>query len=66
MAFLTLNHQQAENSWIKPVYQTINDQLKAEEEFQNKVFYFIHQKLAEHKAYINQLDLQSQIQAQLQ
>ncbi|CAF1513265.1 unnamed protein product [Adineta ricciae] len=66
MAFLTLNQQQEEDSWIKPVYQTIDDQLKAEEEFQNKVFYFIHQKLAEHKAFVNQLDLQSQIQAQLQ
>ncbi|CAF3595248.1 unnamed protein product [Adineta steineri] len=66
MAFLTLNHQQPENSWIKPIYNTINDQLKAEEEFQNKIFYFIHQKLAEYKTYVNQLDLQSQIQKRLQ
>jgi hypothetical protein len=66
MAFLTINHQQAENSWIKPVLNTINDQLKAEQEYQNKVFYFIHQKLAEHKAYVNQLNLQSQIQTNLQ
>ncbi|CAF1248253.1 unnamed protein product [Adineta steineri] len=66
MAFLTLNHQQPENSWIKPIYNTINDQLKAEEEFQNKIFYFIHQKLAECKTYVNQIDLQSQIQKRLQ
>ncbi len=66
MAFLTINHQQAENSWIKPVFNTINDQLKAEQEYQNQVFYFVHQKMAEHKAYVNQLNLQSQIQTNLQ
>jgi hypothetical protein len=66
MAFLTINHQQAQNLWIKPVFSTLNDELKAEQEYQNQVFYFIHQKLAEHKAYVNQLNLQSQIQTNLQ
>ena len=28
LAFLTMNHQQAENSWIKPTFHTLNDQLK--------------------------------------
>ncbi|UJR29383.1 hypothetical protein I4U23_010595 [Adineta vaga] len=66
MAFLTLNYQQAENSWIKPVYNTINDQLKAGEEFQNKIFYYIHQKLGEYKSFINRLSLKSEIQSNLQ
>jgi hypothetical protein len=66
MAFLTIHHQQAENAWIKPLFNTNNDQLKAEQEYQNQVFYFVHQKLAEHKGYVNQLNLQSQIQTNLQ
>ncbi|CAF5015880.1 unnamed protein product, partial [Rotaria magnacalcarata] len=40
--------------------------MKAEEEYQNHVFYFVHGKLAEYKAYINHLNLQSQIQTNLQ
>lgn len=66
MAMLTINQQQAENSWIKPVFNTLNDELKAEQEYQNQVFYFVHGKLAEYKAYINHLSLQSQIQTNLQ
>lgn len=66
MALLTINHQQAENSWIKPIFNTLNDELKAEQEYQNLVFYFAHGKLAEYKAYINHLNLQSQIQTNLQ
>jgi hypothetical protein len=66
MAFLTINHQQAENSWIKPLFNILNDELKAEQEFQNHIFYFVHQKLADYKAYVNQLNLQSQIQTNLQ
>jgi hypothetical protein len=66
MAFLTIHHQQVENAWIKPIFNTVNDQLKAEQEYQNHVFYFVHQNLAEYKAYINQLNLQSQIQTNLQ
>ena len=66
MAFLTINHQQEENHWIKPLFKNVNEQLKAEELFQNNVFYFVHQKLGEFKNYINQLNLQSQIQTKLQ
>jgi hypothetical protein len=62
MAFLTQNR----NSWIKPVYTVSNDQLKAEEEYQNKVFYFVYEKLTEYKNYVNQLNLQSEIQRNLQ
>ena len=43
MAFLTINYEQNENRWIKPIFNTINDQLKAEEQFQNQIFYFIYQ-----------------------
>jgi hypothetical protein len=62
MAFLTQNP----NSWIKSVYTTSNDQLKAEREYQDHVFYFVYEKLAEYKSYVNQLTLQSQIQINLQ
>ncbi|CAF1222260.1 unnamed protein product [Adineta steineri] len=62
MAFLTQNT----NSWIKPVYTTLHDQVKAEEKYQNEVFYFVYEKLAEYKTYINQLNLKSQIQTNLQ
>ncbi|CAF3898746.1 unnamed protein product, partial [Rotaria sp. Silwood1] len=62
MAYLTLRQQQ----WIKPVYTTYNDQLNAEDQYQQHVFYFILQKLPEYKAQINQLSLQSEIQANLQ
>ena len=66
MAFLTINHQQAENSWIKPIFHTLKDELQAEQSYQNQVFYFVHQKLAEYKVYVTQLNLQSQIQRTLQ
>ncbi|CAF3121404.1 unnamed protein product [Rotaria socialis] len=62
MAFLTKN----ENSWIKSVYTTNDDEIKAEQEYKNNVFYFVYNNLVEHKAYINQLNLQSQIQMNLQ
>ncbi|CAF3909299.1 unnamed protein product, partial [Rotaria sordida] len=62
MAYLTLGQQQ----WIKPVYTAYNDQLNAEDQYQQQVFYFILQKLPEYKARINQLSLQSEIQAHLQ
>ncbi|CAF3288496.1 unnamed protein product [Rotaria sp. Silwood2] len=52
--------------WIKPVYTAYNDQLNAEDQYQQHVFYFILQKLPEYKAQINQLSLQSEIQANLQ
>ena len=63
MASLTMNGQ---SQWIKPVYTTTDDELTAEQEYQKQVFYAMNTKLAEHKAYINQLLLQSQIQISLQ
>ncbi len=62
MAFLSQNL----DSWIQPVYTTSSGELNAEREFKDKVFYFIHSKLAEYKEYINQLNLQTQIQTNLQ
>ena len=66
MASLTMNRQQPENNWIKPVYTTLVDELNAEKQFQDHVFFHVHQKLEEFKAYINHLNLQSQIQTNLQ
>ena len=66
MAQLTIEQQPAGQSWIKPVYRTILDEVAAEAEFQEKVFYHTHQRLNEYKAYVNQLHLQSQIQSNLQ
>ncbi|CAF1245410.1 unnamed protein product, partial [Rotaria sordida] len=62
MAFLTKN----QNSWIKPIYTTIDNEFIAEQEFKDNVFYFVHNNLTEYKIYINQLYLQSQIQMNLQ
>ena len=62
MAFLTQN----QSSWIKPKYTTKDEQLEAEQEYKDKVFYFVHNNLAEYRAYINQLNLQSEIQMNLQ
>ena len=63
MAYLTTQNQ---NLWIKPLYTTLIDQYEAEKEYQDKVFYFIHEKLVEYKTYVNQLNNQSQIQKNLQ
>ena len=66
MALATIDHQQAGNTWIKPTYTILDEESKAEREYQDRIFYAVFQKLAEHKAYINQLNLQSQIQTSLQ
>ena len=62
MAYLT----QQQSSWMKPIYTTVDDQHLAEEQYQNDVFYFIHGQLVEFKTVINQLNLQSEIQKNLQ
>ncbi|CAF1278996.1 unnamed protein product [Rotaria sp. Silwood1] len=64
MAFLTCD--QLQNSWIKPIYTTLVDVLKAEQEYQNQIFYPVYQTLAEHKKYVNSLQLESQLQTNLQ
>ncbi|CAF3326320.1 unnamed protein product [Rotaria sp. Silwood2] len=64
MAFLTCDQRQ--HSWIKPFYTTLVDVLKAEQEYQNQIFYPIYQKLAEYKTYVNSLQLESQLQTNLQ
>lgn len=66
LAFVTIHHQQPDNAWMKPTFATLNEETKAEKEFQDRIFYAVFQKLAEHKAYVNQLHLQSQIQTNLQ
>jgi hypothetical protein len=55
-----------ENLWIKPVYTKFEEKFQAEQEYQNKIFYPIHQQLAEYKKLINSFYLQSQIQKNLQ
>lgn len=66
MARATLDHQQPANNWIQPTYTTLDAELKAEGQYKDQVFYAVSQKLNEYKAYINQVDQQSQIQATLQ
>lgn len=63
MAYLTF-HQPLQ--WIKPIYKTYTEQAHAEKQYQEHVFYFIYEKLPQYKAQINQLNLQSEIQANLQ
>ena len=55
-----------QQSWIKPVYGTLNAQLAAEKAYQENVFYFTLNQQVKDKAAINQLNLQSQIQINLQ
>ncbi|CAF4026337.1 unnamed protein product, partial [Rotaria sordida] len=64
MAQFTRQH--SENLWIIPLLTTLNDQLKAEQEFQARVYYPVYQQLGEYKKFINSLYLQSQIQKQFQ
>ena len=66
MAFLTINHQQEENYWIKPLFKNVNEQFKAEELFQKNVFFFVFNKLGQYKNDINQFNFQSEIQRKLQ
>ncbi|CAF3824124.1 unnamed protein product, partial [Rotaria sp. Silwood1] len=54
-----------ENSWIKPIYKTIDEKLEAEKEFQNKIFYSTHKKLADYKQIINIIQSQSPLQIKL-
>jgi hypothetical protein len=62
MAFLTLTQQ---DSWIKPLYTTLEDELSAETEYQNRVFYPAYQNVVKQKTYINELQFQSEIQNSL-
>ncbi|CAF2244296.1 unnamed protein product [Rotaria magnacalcarata] len=62
MAFLTINEQ---DSWIKPIYSTLDDELSAEAKYESEVFFLAFQKVTKHKTYINQLQLQSEIQTSL-
>jgi len=55
-----------ENLWIKPIYTKFEEKFQAEQEYQNKIFYPIHQQLVEYKKIINNLYLHSKIQKKLQ
>jgi len=54
-----------EDSWIKPLYTTLEDELRAEMEYEKQVFFPAYQNAAKHKIYINKLELQSEIQTNL-
>lgn len=66
IAFLTINHQAEEGLWIKPYYEELTDQYNAEKGYQSTVFYPISQQLSEHKSYINNIILKTQLQMNLQ
>ncbi len=66
MAYLTIHNQEEENSWIKPVYDKLDDKFHAETEYQNKVFYPVLQQLPEYISHVSHLHLQSQLQINLQ
>ncbi len=65
-AFLTVNHQENEGSWIKPTYETVTDKYEAEEEYLKNVFYPVYKQLPEHKSYIYDLCLKTQLQKNIQ
>ncbi|CAF1461197.1 unnamed protein product [Didymodactylos carnosus] len=60
------SRQLDQNPWIKPIYRTNNEKLEAEKEFQNKIFYPTHKKLADYKKIINTIQSQSPLQTKLQ
>ena len=62
MARLTLEQQ----PWIKPVYRTLEEKYQAEQDFNSQIFQFVERKLPDYKTYINQINLQSQVQQTLQ
>ncbi|CAF1416941.1 unnamed protein product, partial [Rotaria sordida] len=64
--FTQFSRQENQNSWIKPIYKTINEKYEAEQEFQNKIFYLTHQKLIDYKKLINLIQTQSPLQTKLQ
>ena len=64
--FAQYSRQPEQNPWIKPIYKTNNEKLEAEKEFQNKIFYPTHQKLADYKKIIDRIQSQSQLQTKLQ
>jgi hypothetical protein len=66
MAFLTINHQEEEGSWVQPIYEDLTDEHNAEKEYQNRIFYPVLQQLSEHKSYVNDLYLKTQLQINLQ
>ncbi|CAF4039893.1 unnamed protein product, partial [Rotaria sordida] len=64
--FAQYSRQRDQNLWIKPFYKTNNEKLEAEKEFQNKIFYSIHQKLVDYKKILDTLQSQSEQQTKLQ
>jgi hypothetical protein len=62
IAFLTMDQR---DSWIKPLYITLDDELRAETEYQSHVFFPAYQSVAKHKTYINEVQLSSEIQNSL-
>lgn len=63
MAYLTL---QPDNFWIEPVYNDLEVKRNAEQTYQEEVFFYIHEKLAQHKTYVDRVQLQSPFQFELQ
>ena len=61
-----LSRQPAQNPWIKSHYRIFEEKFQAEKEFQDKVFYSVHQNLVEHKKITGSLQAQNQIQSALQ
>ncbi|CAF3300655.1 unnamed protein product [Rotaria sp. Silwood2] len=63
--FAQFSRQRDENSWIKPIYKTIDEKLEAEKQFQSKIFYPTHKKLVDYKEIINIIQSQSPLQTKL-
>jgi len=62
LAFLTVNHQQTNSSWIKSVYQTLDDQHDAEKLYADQVFYSTYKQLPKWKSAIDDLCLKTGLQ----
>ena len=63
MAYLTL---QPDSLWIEPVYDDLEVKRNAEKSYQAEVFFHICEKFAQHKTYVDRVQLQSQFQFDLQ
>lgn len=64
--YAQFNRQQNQHLWIKTHYKTLVEKIEAEKQFQDKIFYSVHQNLIEYKKIISGLQAQNEKQSALQ
>lgn len=64
--YAQFSRQRDQYLWINSHYRSFEEKFQAEREFQDKIFYSVHQNLAEHKKITSSLQVQNEIQSALQ